>query len=286
MRAKIGKLIKPAFDAVMDRFDQPTHLETHLDHVQSLRSDAPDALRSQEAFRTILDRLGGAEAERDDLFSRWIAVDPYRPSDPPAELGPLGEVFAEVSWAEHGEATRCHAWYWLDRGPASEAEVAEVLAAFPPKRWFLFKRGVFAGSSVLLAHLVAWAATQGEAAREPALRETGTPALRALVDVLDRLIKHIEVRRNDALGFQVADRSPARSEAEAPTERLRFAMILIEASRVFGDLRYLNTAMKLVDRSLAEQRGRGADARHPDATLAYLFAFCLQEERLAEVLTA
>lgn len=285
MRATIGKLIKPAFDAVVDRFDQSTHLDTHLETVRRLTREPADGLLERPAFATISQRIGGAGDRDASLLALWLAHDPDRPEPLPTEPAPVAETFTEEAWTEKGEETRRAAWARLDHERADESDVTALLESFPPKRWFVFKRGVFPGTSVLLAGLVRWADMQGDAPRDPAIRSTGSAALRSLVDVLDRLIKHVEVRRDDALPFHVGAASRTRSEAQAQVERLRFAMILIEASRVFADLRYLNTAMKLVDRSLVDQRGRIADSRNADVALAYLFAFCLQEERLSEVLS-
>ncbi|MCR9095925.1 MAG: hypothetical protein NXI30_17015 [bacterium] len=285
MRATIGKLIKPAFDAVVDRFDSSTHLATHLETVRRLTSEPADGLRERPAFAAVSERIGGAGDPDASPFALWLVHDPDRPELPPTEPHPAPETFTEEAWTTKGEATGRAAWARLDHERTNERDVAALLDSFPPERWFIFKRGVFPGTSVLLADLVRWADTQGDAPRDPAIRSTGSAALRALVDVLDRLIKHIEVRRNDALPFHVDAARQTRSEAAAQVERLRFAMALIEASRVFGDLRYLNTAMKLVDRGLVDQRGQIADARNADVALAYLFAFCLQEERLSEVLT-
>ena len=71
-------------------------------------------------------------------------------------------------------------------------------------------------------------------------------------------------------------------------ERMRFTTALIEASEVFQDLRYLNTAMKLVDRALTELRRPlrdqdGTSARHRE--IAYLTTLSAQETRMREVIT-
>lgn len=279
MRATVGKLIKPTFDAVLARFDQTTDVESHRAQVDRLIGETRAAGNTSDAFEFVANRISSSGEADADLFARWFEVDPGNPAGAETDPTPDTTAFVEDAWSESPATTRRAAWARLAQPTASSDEIEAVLEAFPPKRWFVFKRGVFLGSATLLAFFVRWAGTEGSAAKHADIRRTGTLSLQGVVDVLDRLIKHIEVRRNEALPFHPGAES--LDEAEARIERLRFAMVLIEASCVFDDLRYLNTGLKLVDRALGEQRRFSSR----DLELAYLYAFCFQEERLDEVLS-
>jgi hypothetical protein len=166
---------------------------------------------------------------------------------------------------------------------SAHATAADALLAHPPRKWFLFKRGTFFGTSQLLVFLICVCARDHAAATDPDVRKSSDPVQTGSIEVLDRLIRHVEVRRGDALEFVEAS---VAADDDALTERMRFALALIEASTIFADLRYLNTAMKLVDAALVElrkERLQPGSTRSLRRHLAYLVAFSAQESVLTEV---
>ena len=89
-------------------------------------------------------------------------------------------------------------------------------------------------------------------------------------------MRHAEVLRENSL---VLDAGVLPVGADPLTERLRYALALVEASYAFGDLRYLNSALKLFDRFIGDAR-RGTDA----ARLHYAVGVGAQERAMREVL--
>ncbi len=310
MRGWIGDHFGPVFHRIVDRFDPAVQVEDHHALATRLLSDptiAWDADASLDALRDMLrsridratqpgsaNRLAGAveanvptvvgDADITRIFE-LSSVTRASASSAGTEDAEIEQAIVRLSdsecWSRDAaaatEASRHLLVSLLEaRSPRATLLSASsgALAALPPRSWFLFKRGTFFGSSTLLMSLVRMRAIVGQNELDPTVRE-----------VLDRLIRHIEVRRNEALGF--ATGAPIESSA-ALAERLRFALCLIEASAAFADLRYLNTAMKLVDRSSLEIQ-KALEKTTPGAieipALGYLIAFAAQEARLDRVLT-
>jgi hypothetical protein len=233
----------------------------------------------------------------DDVIRRWRSLD--RELDPTdstdlmatgASLEKSGSMLARSGiWSSDPESA-ARACAVVLRGLSLDSwaqavapKVAgDALAALPPKEWFIHKRGTFYGTASLLDFLIEVNARMSD--RSPDLRpEDGFHPIRTgTLDVLDRLIRHVEVRRNDALRFA----APApREDDDTLLERMRFAIALIEAAELFGDLRYLNSAMKLIDNALVDLR-RGApkqESQSMRSRLAYVVALTAQEGLMRKV---
>jgi hypothetical protein len=169
---------------------------------------------------------------------------------------PMTSVGGPIDWLDDPAPARRAAWACLvaQQGGGSDRETIgqaldELVRGFEPRQWFIAKRGVIYGSSALLRALVAHAGAEDEGG-----------SLRVYTrEVLERLLRHVEVRRADAL--RLAGGAP--SDAVQAIERARFTIALLEGSRLEGDLRLLNAAMKRNDLQLTALTPR---ARARDAT--------------------
>jgi len=308
MRALIGKTFGPLFEAIVGRLDPSVGIDDHLAFVRKLSADWPvtttDTDLLYETFDSARRALDGRGNEIDPnsvdrMTTSWHALDQARnsASDEIPESDPRFALDREIAtlsqngiWAEAPLAAReaaavlrgglgDHDWC---RENAVNASI-RMIHAHPPREWFLFKRGTYFGSSHLIDFLIHVCALDPANAKSPDVREGTDPLLVGTTEVLDRLIRHIEVRRGDALGFATNSITP---DDDPLTERLRFAIILIEASEIFQDLRYLNTAMKLVDASLRELERSRLDLRNSSSLhrhLTYIVALSAQESRIREV---
>jgi hypothetical protein len=117
----------------------------------------------------------------------------------------------------------------LSRADAARS-VGELVRRLPPRRWF-----GRAGTPYGIANLVrALVELSGE----------DTACAEALSDASERLLRHVEVRRQTALSFPAAARL---SPGQARLERLRFTLACLEIAVGRDDLRFLNAALKLND---------------------------------------
>jgi len=310
MRAIVGKVFGALFEAIVGRLDPSVEIDDHLAFVRKLSAGWPAATKDtallHETFASAHRALNCSNDENDpNLVDRatahWHALDQAQKSAPGEipESGPRLSLDREIAtlsrrdiWAETPLEARDAAAVLRDglgdenwcRENAANAAI-QMLHAHPPREWFLFKRGTYFGSSRLIDFLIHVCALDPTNARSPDVREGTDPLLVGTVEVLDRLIRHIEVRRGDALGFATNSVAP---DDDSLTERLRFAIALIEASEIFQDIRYLNTAMKLVDVALKELERQRLDLQDSSSLhchLAYVIALSAQESRLREVFT-
>jgi hypothetical protein len=309
MRAIVGKVFSPLFEAIVGRLDPTIGIDDHEAFVRKLSASWPVATKAtdlrHEIFASAQREIDGSDDESgpssvDRVTASWHALDQAWNSAPNeiSERGPRLGLDQEIAtlnrngiWAEMPLVARGAAAVLRDglgdenwcRENAANAAI-QMLHTHPPREWFLFKRGTYFGSSRLIDFLIHVCALDPTNARSPDVREGTNSLLVGTVEVLDRLIRHIEVRRGNALGFATNSITP---DDDALTERLRFAIALIEASEIFQDLRYLNTAMKLVDvalRELKRQRLNPQDSSSLHRHLAYVVALSAQESRLREVI--
>lgn len=181
--------------------------------------------------------------------------------------------------AMRSAATAVLASLRLGSTTTSDAEVllANLTNTPKPRVWFL-KRGVVYGTGELLRSLLALLARKPDAALTDYTR-----------DVCDRLIRHLEVRREDYLPFRPDSRPEGACDE---LEKLRFTLALLDASRLFGDSRYLNAAMKANDwhyrwlmkatEKLSPSAGTPTDDLELAATF-YLMSLAQQEELVREL---
>jgi hypothetical protein len=310
MRALIGKVFGPLFEAIVNRLDPSVGIDDHHAFVRKLSASWPVASKDtallHETFisaKRELDGCGDKNAPNsvDRVTASWHALDQARNSAPDeiSENDPRLALDREIAtlsrggiWTETPLSARNAAAVLRDglendnwRRENMTISAIQMLHGHPPREWFLFKRGTYFGSSRLLDFLIHVCALDPTNARNADVREGTDPLLVGTVEVLDRLIRHIEVRRGDALDFATNSITPSDDPL---TERLRFAIALFEASEIFQDLRYLNTAMKLVDVALKElkrQRLNLQDSSSLYRHLTYVVALSAQESRLREVLT-
>jgi len=291
LRATLAKWLSPVFEAIVRRLDPAVEFDDHERAVSEIvrraagRESAPADRIWQEVVASGRRPGSGPPADLERLLDQWLLGPIETPDAISANSAIVDSTTTEEGWTNDAASAADQALRiaslaadpaWLAQH-GGEAGLA-VLRGFPPSRWFVFKRGAFAGSSRLLHSLLLASEIDLSAARRSDLRLEGSELHRGTVDVLDRLTKSIEVRRDEALRFADAARL---GDGEETVERMRFALLLMRGARDFGDLRYLNTAMKLVDRGLREIR---RDA-HENAEHAYAFAFAYQEASLEEVLT-
>lgn len=128
--------------------------------------------------------------------------------------------------------------------PDAARRGARALAeGFEARHWFP-RKGIRLGSANLLRTLLL--------ATPPETQPDGY-----VDDVCERLLRHVEVRRDEALRLASAPRAPW----QAPLEALRFTLALLDAAARSGDARFLNAALKLNERHhrvlLRAQRGQG-----------------------------
>ena len=103
-------------------------------------------------------------------------------------------------------------------------------------------------------------------------------------DICDRLIRHLEVRREDYLPFWAATRP---GDASDELEKLRFTLALLDASFHFADDRYLNAALKANDWHFRRLGSKLPSTREPAGELVAVFylASLSQQENLVRALS-
>jgi hypothetical protein len=143
---------------------------------------------------------------------------------------------------------------------ASSAKlVRELSEGLPPRRWFV-RAGTPRGTANLLRSLIAAGLPEAD-------------------ELLERLLRHVEIRREEALRL----RTPG-SVGQENLERLRYTLALLEGAAWRRDLRFLNAALKLNDAHLLTlRRTRGQGALRNRLELHYLASVALQERELREL---
>jgi len=243
MRGLLQRALGPTVESILRRFEQSVGLEEHAALCARIEAEPP--------------------------------VADEEPAPAGDDAAPAGFDLAE-GWDEDGAAVaalaaaaaRVHER--LRRGDldpaAGDRLLADVLPGLPPRLWFR-QRGALFGTARLLRALLA-VADASEARTRDYTR-----------DVCDRLLRHLEVRRDGWLPFRPAGR-PAGAWDEL--ERLRFTHALLDACERFGDLRYLNAVLKANDwhhRSL--RRAGGVDPQQLAlARRLYLQSFRRQEAQM------
>jgi len=319
MRSAIRRLLGPVFDAVVDRLDTTVELGDHLRFAAALLADGdpwglgvvPDRGLAVHVVRANASSLGLAEPT-------WVgeALVGGRPEDlalscprftgasyevaegregihlrclSPQAVGSVGwperasEPRESADWQEQTSEARHRALLVLTvlaserrTGPQVAGALQSLADGLAAHRWFLLKRGTLYGSANFLRALVAHAACVDVG--QPAGADLGAYTR----TVLDRLIRHLEVKREDALGFAVGS---LPEDALPSLERLRFTLALLAASRFFGDARYLNTALKANDWTLGVLKAEKPSAVTPGRSvllLHYLASLALQERAMKE----
>ena len=114
--------------------------------------------------------------------------------------------------------------------PAKAITFLRTLSESLPARCWFARAGVHNGSALFLSALISLQA-KGETSLTPYLE-----------DVLERLMRHVEIKREDALQFHTD-----ATHKSFLQERLWFVLCLLKASSLFQDLRLLNTALKMHD---------------------------------------
>lgn len=150
--------------------------------------------------------------------------------------------------------------------PTARALARRLAGPVAPARWFR-KAGVLPGSACLLR---AWLAVED-------------PDDPVLDDVRERMLRHVEVRREDALALRATPSEPA--SARGALERLRFALTLLDVAERRRDGRFLNGALKLLDWQHAPLARRGFGEGTAAPLLGAHYAACVvRQERLLEAL--
>lgn len=125
--------------------------------------------------------------------------------------------------------------------PAAREAAGKIAEGLEPRRWFP-RAGVRYGSANLLRTLLAASGAERDA---------------YVAEVCERLLRHVEVLREESL------RLPGdRSRVQRALEQLRFTHALLDVCERFGDLRFLNAALKRNDqhyRELSRSQGGGVD---------------------------
>jgi hypothetical protein len=222
------------------------------------------ALRAFEPARSAADhlrlaaRLGPAARDADprdaEAFAdspRWLgAASELRPLDAPLVASPeFPRAARSVSIAARAGD---QAW--------ARAALEPLAGAIEAKRWFV-AAGVRAGLAEALRALIASGVHESYAC-----------------DVAERLLRHVEVKRADALAAPaISLETPSAREIE----KLAWCHALLDCAASLRDLRFLNAALKTLDRAARVlERGAAPSALH---ALAYVSAVRRQERALSEL---
>lgn len=320
LRAFIARALSPAFEAAVRRFDPAIEFREHVAFAQRvLASQVPAMPGPAPVVRSVEARVRSAlglaaqsdfkhecDAAEMAALEAELLVDVSASAQRLLDIGVLGLLdeaqlpaaqragdpgksmthLSPPDWESlrtlHAQTAPLQAG--LRRGLLCETDAFDAiwpaLEQREPRHWFLVAKGVRYGSADLLRSAVGLLGREirggSPAASGPELRDY-------LRETLDRLIRHVEVRREAALGFAPESLPP---EADSTLERLRFTLALLEGARVFADVRYLNTALKLDDwhlRVLRRDRGAASDPRVASRFLHYLVALSAQEEHMQEI---
>ena len=305
MRRMIDRLFTPAFDAIVGRFDPPVEFDDHLrflDRLPTTFTVADEAL-NESLHAIIATALGEIGLPHDRFGESTVALAASWAAGHGDEralaahgqrldacINSSSETNLEIDERSF-EAASKGAFDWLQAPEqASRAALAclvaersgcipstqihavltELVSGFEPRQWFIARRGVLHGTSALLRALISY--VHGHSDDDPLGRYVG--------EVLDRLLKHVEVRREEALRLA----ETARPDASQAQERIRFTFALLEGSAAFGDLRLLNAALKRNDLHLAElcRKGRHRDDLWWIELAAYASSIALQERHMKD----
>jgi hypothetical protein len=112
------------------------------------------------------------------------------------------------------------------------------------------------------------------------LKNEDSLELKAAVEtVLDRIILAIEIKKNEAFSFYEGKEI---NNSDVNSEYLRYILNLLEASEYFRDIRYLNAAMKALDRMYWEARHclhkPSFGVRELDFIMLSLYLSCFYEQ--------
>ena len=293
MRAAIRRALGPGFEALVSKFDPSVDPSEHPRFIEA--TCRVDSLPGIQGFAnagaviawacsglaipvaSLPSAPSGSDAREpvSDALLTLLPQDDYAP-----DVSGTQEAISVASWEETPEEqaavlARLVSMAWAGRLPSEEGvRYAEAIAAaLEPKHWFLVKRGVLPGSADALRFLLY------------VVRENpggvGIETTRTYVEqVLERALRHIEVKREDALQL-----SRAPGSADELLERLRFSHSLLDAWDSLSDLRFLNLALKTQDwhlRRLQRSPAGSRDARWTLHFLYYLSAYARQERAMKD----
>ena len=124
----------------------------------------------------------------------------------------------------------------LKRGFVSPEKVVDILSwvveNLPAKDWFS-SAGTLYGTSYVLRSVLAFCSMKHHEAFMDYIQDVG-----------ERLMRHLEVKRQKALQFRMES---VPDDALYLLERTRFTIGLLDAAELFQDVRYLNIALKAND---------------------------------------
>lgn len=303
MRIRIARALDPIFRSIIDRFDTSVRLEDHASFIDGLIRrgrvgvgiDPSVASRIAESASA---RLGIAKPHWTDVGDA-CAIAPFEDSlDFEAALahhqlsliGGGREVLPSVAdpiddpaidWEAEPAAARRIARSVLQIVASAQSLDRQIIERMTPlldglgeHRWFLLKRGTIYGTADFLRSMLAILEASPDGI------EKGRIATYCH-EVVERLTRHLEVKREDALRF---DSTSLPEDADQEVERVRFSLALIQASRVFDDRRFLNTALKSNDWHLERlRRTRGHSVELDTLVLHYMASLTAQETRMHEL---
>ena len=291
MRAVVRRALGPGFEALVSKFDPSIDPSEHPRFIEAMLSaDAlPEIQRFANAGAVIEWACSGLAIPvgprpsaspdtntREPLDDSLLTLLP--PFDRAPDLSRVLDAAPVLTWEEAPEEqaamfARLVSAAWAGRLAAEEGvRYAEAIAAaLEPKRWFLAKRGVLPGSADALRFVL-------YVVREVS-GVAGIEATRAYAEeVLERVLRHVEVKREDALEL-----SATHGPGDEFLERLRFSHALLDAWNCFSDLRFLNLTLKTQDWHLRRLQRKPAGSRGAQWTphfLFYLSAYARQERAM------
>jgi len=235
IRGTLQRLLGPGVEALLRRLERGVAAQDHLRL----------AARLERAARARLPAGSDALAACEPGLLAGAAADE---TSPPAlalqgvALEGAGAAGAAGSWdaalevaAAPPSAVACVVLAGLRSGALSPAAgrraVGGLLDGLEPRRWFA-RAGTPYGSANALRALIALGS--GAAGHAEARSE-----------ICERLLRHVEVRREAAFRVRASD---GVRPWQARLERLRFTLALLDAAQAAGDLRFLNAALKENDR--------------------------------------
>lgn len=294
MRTLVRRGLGPVFEALVSRLDPAVDPSEHQRFVEAvLAQGLPAAAMELAGSRTVIAQhcasleIGvpawcTSEVEPGEKTN--IALLPLLPpaTTLAAASGAPIAAPAPARWEDDPETAAACSTSLFGRLCRGEVEAGEAIAqlraladGFEPRRWFPLKRGTLYGSADLLRAVIRLCEIVGP---EP---PPDAEPLRAYARaVLDRTIRHLEVRRDAALELASASRAAG---ADVDLDRLRFSLALLDGAELFSDLRYLNSALKVQDwmlRRLQDTKPGARDRLWTLRFLHYLSALDRQEEQM------
>jgi hypothetical protein len=292
MKKLIRRGLGPAFESVVSRLDPSVDPQEHLRFVESVLGIGPPSGIAQlpgahTQVTRCCDSLGIAAPnwikphEQPDEKSAAAFQHPLEPRRARSNgASPTLTSFSAARWEDDPiSAAACAAstleclWSGQVGADAASRALRPLIDGLEPRRWFLLRRGSLHGTADLLRAGLLLSDDSGARAETSVVRAY-------LREVLDRTLRHLEVRREEAL--PLADTSLSAG-ADVDLERIRFSLALLDGADVFADLRYLNTALKTQDWHLRGLEATRPATRDPSWTLRflhYLAALARQEEQM------